>query len=86
MTGLTKVDDLTFTVELSSADPEFSIQTYYGAYFPLPAVALEDPVAFEESPIGNGPLQMDGIWDHDIETEKTPPLPPKPRRLSLSGS
>ena len=67
MSGLTKVDDLTFTVELSEADPEFSIQTYYGAYFPLPSVALEDPVAFEESPIGNGPLMMDGVWEHDIQ-------------------
>jgi ABC-type oligopeptide transport system substrate-binding subunit len=67
MSGLTKVDDLTFTVELSQADPEFSIQTYYNAFFPLPSVALEDPVAFEESPIGNGPLMMDGMWEHDIQ-------------------
>jgi ABC-type oligopeptide transport system substrate-binding subunit len=67
LSGLTKVDDLTFTVELNQADPEFSIQTYYGAYFPLPSVALEDPIAFEESPIGNGPLMMDGVWEHDVQ-------------------
>ncbi|MCZ6519487.1 MAG: ABC transporter substrate-binding protein, partial [Actinobacteria bacterium] len=33
----------------------------------LPSVALEDPQAFEESPIGNGPFEMDGTWEHDVQ-------------------
>lgn len=64
--GLNVVDDLTFTVELSTADPEFPIQLAYAAYFPLPSVAFEDPQAFEEQPIGNGPFRMDGVWEHDV--------------------
>lgn len=67
LAGLTKVDDSTFTVELETPDPEFPIKLAYAAYFPLPSVALEDPAAFEESPIGNGPFMMDGTWNHDIE-------------------
>jgi len=65
--GLTVIDDLTFEVELITPDPEFPIQMAYAAYFPLPSVALEDPAAFEESPIGNGPFEMDGTWEHDVQ-------------------
>ena len=64
--GLRVIDDLTFEVELITADPEFPIQMAYAAYFALPSIALEDPQAFEESPIGNGPFEMDGIWEHDV--------------------
>jgi ABC-type oligopeptide transport system substrate-binding subunit len=64
--GLRVIDDLTFEVELSTPDPEFPIQLAYAAYFPMPSVALEDPAAYEESPIGNGPFRMDGVWEHDV--------------------
>ena len=67
LAGLTVIDDLTFEVELITPDPEFPIQMAYAAYFPLPSVALEDPAAFEESPIGNGPFEMDGTWEHDVQ-------------------
>ena len=66
LAGLTVVDENTFTVELTEANADFPISTYYAAYFPLPDVAFEDPVAFEESPIGNGPFMMDGVWEHDV--------------------
>ncbi len=66
MAGLTVIDDLTFTVEFVEADPEFPLKLAYAAYYPLPSVAFEDPVAFEESPVGNGPFQMDGAWEHDV--------------------
>lgn len=72
LAGLQVVDDKTFTVELESADPEFAIQLSYAAYYPLPSVALDDPSAFEESPIGNGPYMMDGAWDHDISIRTVP--------------
>jgi ABC-type transport system substrate-binding protein len=64
--GLRVIDDLTFEVELITPDPEFAIQMDYSAYYPLPSVALDDPAAFEESPIGNGPFEMDGTWEHDV--------------------
>ena len=71
LTGLTKVDDLTFEVELSVADPEFPLRLGYTAFYPLPAVALEDPAAFEEAPIGNGPFMMNGTWEHDVRIPLT---------------
>ncbi|MGI9598469.1 MAG: peptide ABC transporter substrate-binding protein, partial [Acidimicrobiales bacterium] len=72
LSGLTVVDDLTFTVELESADAEFPLQLSYNAYYPMPSVALEDPAAFEEAPIGNGPFEIDGTWDHDISIKVVP--------------
>ena len=66
LSGLTVIDDLTFQVELTTPDPELPIQMAYAAFFPLPSVALEDPAAFEEQPIGNGPFQMDAPWEHDV--------------------
>ncbi len=72
LAGLKIVDDTTFTVELESADAEFPLQLSYNAYYPLPSVALEDPAAFEEAPIGNGPFMMDGVWDHDISIKMVP--------------
>ena len=35
-------------------------------------LAFDDPTAFEEAPIGNGPFQMDGTWDHDISIRVVP--------------
>ncbi len=72
LSGLTEVDDTTFTVELTEPDPEFALRLSYAAYYPLPSVALDDPTAFEEAPVGNGPFQMDGAWDHDISIRVTP--------------
>lgn len=66
LTGLAVVDDLTFTVTMTEADPEFPLKLAYAAYFPLPQAAFADPTAFEESPIGNGPFMMDGAWEHDV--------------------
>jgi ABC-type oligopeptide transport system substrate-binding subunit len=66
LTGLNVVDDLTFTVEFVEADPEFPLKLAYAAYFPLPSVAFDDPAAFEESPVGNGPFMMAEPWEHDV--------------------
>ncbi|MBT8250303.1 MAG: hypothetical protein KJN81_08565 [Acidimicrobiia bacterium] len=66
LAGLTVIDDKTFQVELATADPEFPIQMAYAAFYPMPAVALDDPQAFEEMPVGNGPFRMDGAWEHDV--------------------
>jgi len=66
LAGLNVVDDLTFTIQFAEADPEFPLKLAYAAYFPLPSVAFEDPAAFEESPVGNGPFMMDGPWEHDV--------------------
>ncbi|MGM1017001.1 MAG: peptide ABC transporter substrate-binding protein [Actinomycetota bacterium] len=65
LSGLTLVDDLTFTVELGSPDRQFPLQLTAGqtGLYPLPSEALEDMAAWEEAPIGNGPFQLVDGWD-----------------------
>ena len=67
MSGLKVVDDTTFTVELSAPQSDFPIRLGYTAFMPLPEAAFEDPDAFGEAPIGNGPYMMDGEWEHDVQ-------------------
>jgi ABC-type transport system substrate-binding protein len=66
LAGMTLVDDNTFTVELSTPDPEFPLRLSYAAYMALPPQAFEDPAAFEEMPVGSGPFEMAGPWEHDV--------------------
>jgi oligopeptide transport system substrate-binding protein len=74
MSGLTVVDDLTFTVKLSQPESDWPLRLGYSAFFPLPAVALEDPAAFGENPIGNGPYKFasEGAWQHNQQIELVP--------------
>ena len=69
LSGLRIIDDLTFEVELSQADPEFPLRLAYAAYFPLPSVFYDDPAAFDEAPIGNGPFMLapGTAWEHDVQ-------------------
>ena len=74
LSGLAVVDDLTFTAELASADPQFPVRLGYLAYAPLPAVFFEGDMdaearvaAFDAAPIGNGPFQIVGEWNHNVE-------------------
>ncbi|PRY69409.1 oligopeptide transport system substrate-binding protein [Glaciihabitans tibetensis] len=71
MSGLTVVDDQTFTVELVAAEADWPLRLGYTAYMPLPEVAFEDMEAFGENPIGNGPYMLDGegAWEHDIDID-----------------
>lgn len=65
LTGLEVVDDTTFTVELTEPFSQFPLTLGYTAFYPMPQAAFEDPAAYEEAPIGNGPYMMDGSWNHD---------------------
>jgi ABC-type oligopeptide transport system, periplasmic component len=76
LSGLAKVDDLTFTVTLKEPFSGWRSVMGYTVFYPLPnaawaseGVLKED---FEEAPIGNGPFKMKGKWEHDskIEVEK----------------
>jgi len=78
LSGLAVVDDLTFTVELQTPDPQFPIQIGYSAFFPLPAAFFEGDLtpeervaAFDEAPIGNGPFMIDGVWEHNVQIATT---------------
>lgn len=63
--GLRLVDDMTFEVELTAPDRFFPRRLAHVAFSPLPPDVMEDPGAWEESPVGNGPFRMDGAWQHD---------------------
>src|SRR5918992_432921 len=66
LSGLQVQDDLTFTVELGAQFSEFPITLNYNAFYPLPESFFEDPEAFNEAPVGNGPYMIDGTWEHDV--------------------
>jgi oligopeptide transport system substrate-binding protein len=65
MSGLEVVDPLTLRVTLKQPFSQFPVTLGYTAFYPLPEAYTGDPKAFEERPIGNGPFQMDGSWQHN---------------------
>jgi oligopeptide transport system substrate-binding protein len=60
LTGLSVVDDTTFTVTLAEPFRQFPLTVGYMAFAPLPQVFFDDPEAFGRMPIGNGPFRADG--------------------------
>lgn len=56
--ALEVVDDTTFTVELAQPRSDFPVALGYTVFFPLPPSFFEDPEAFGEAPIGNGPYKL----------------------------
>lgn len=73
MSGLTKIDDLTFEVSLTAPFADFPKVISYTAFYPLPDAAFTAPGVvdeeYQEAPIGNGPFQMVGTWQHDSQIE-----------------
>jgi oligopeptide transport system substrate-binding protein len=66
LSGLKKVDDLTFTVKLSAPFGGFRTMLGSTPFYPLPKAAFaSDGVLrkdFEQAPVGNGPFRMKGTW------------------------
>jgi oligopeptide transport system substrate-binding protein len=73
LTGLKKVDDLTFTVTLSQPYTDFKTMLGYTAFYPLPEAAFSAPgvldPGYEDAPIGQGPFKLTGTWQHDAKVE-----------------
>ncbi|WP_027645016.1 peptide ABC transporter substrate-binding protein [Salinispora oceanensis] len=67
LSGLQKVDDLTFTVELKAPFSGFPTIVGYSGFFPMAQACIDDPEACNETPIGNGPYKIDGQWEHEVE-------------------
>ncbi len=63
MSGLKVVDDTTFTVELSAPVPYWNYKLGYTTWAPLPESFYDDPKAFGQKPVGNGPYTFEK-WDH----------------------
>jgi oligopeptide transport system substrate-binding protein len=88
LTGLTEVDDYTFTIDLSSdVASDFVTRLGYSAFYPLPDVAFEDMEAFGENPIGNGPymLASEGAWQHDVQIDMVTNPDYKGERAPVNG-
>ncbi|ASW53652.1 ABC transporter substrate-binding protein [Plantactinospora sp. KBS50] len=73
LSGLKKVDDLTFTVTLSQPYTDFRTMLGYTAFYPMPQAAFSEPGVldpdYESAPIGQGPFKMKGTWQHDARVE-----------------
>jgi len=65
LSGLKVVNDTTFTVTLTAPNTQFEYTLGFDAFDPLPQAFFDDPKAYEEAPIGDGPYMMDGKWKHD---------------------
>ena len=72
LSGLNVVDGRTFTVTLTDPDLGFPERLAYMGFAPLPSAFFEDPAAFENAPIGNGPFMIDGTWDHNTSIRVVP--------------
>jgi ABC-type transport system substrate-binding protein len=66
LSGLKKVDDNTFTVELKDAFSGFPAIVGYSGFFPMADACLKDTKACNEAPIGNGPYKIEGTWQHNV--------------------
>ncbi|MFI0814623.1 ABC transporter substrate-binding protein [Streptomyces sp. NPDC021098] len=67
MSGLKVVNDNEFTIDLSHPVSTFKDRLFYDAFFPLPKAFYKDPKKFGEAPIGNGPYEVDGKWEHKVQ-------------------
>ncbi|WP_462417680.1 peptide ABC transporter substrate-binding protein [Kytococcus sp. Marseille-QA3725] len=64
MSGLEVIDDTTFEVTLEEPYAGFPERLGYTAFAPLPEKFFDDPKAFGEKPIGNGPYKVEK-WNHN---------------------
>jgi oligopeptide transport system substrate-binding protein len=71
MSGLEVTSETEFTITLAEAQSFWETRLGYPAYSPLPEAFFEDPEGFNEAPIGNGPFQIDGSWEHDVVINTT---------------
>ncbi|MGW2095813.1 peptide ABC transporter substrate-binding protein [Promicromonospora sukumoe] len=71
LSGLEVVSDTEFTATLAQPESDFPLRLGYSAFFPLPEVFFDDPEAFGEAPIGNGPYVLE-TWEHNSLIELRP--------------
>jgi len=69
--GLVVLDDHSFEIHLKTPLSDFAQRLGHIAFSPLPVVFFDDPAAFGEYPIGNGPYMLDGpgAWQHQERIE-----------------
>lgn len=67
MSGLKKIDDMSFTATLDKPFVGFPAMVGYPGFYPMAAACLADVKACNEKPIGNGRYKMDSAWKHNVE-------------------
>lgn len=73
LTGLTVVDDYTFTIKLKQAEADYPARLGYYVFSPLPDSTLSDLKAGGEKPVGNGPYKVgDSGWEHNVKISLVP--------------
>jgi oligopeptide transport system substrate-binding protein len=67
LSGVTATDPAKLVVKLTDPNCEWFLRTYHPVFSPVPSTAGSPATntAYVEAPIGNGPFQMDGKWEHD---------------------
>jgi len=66
LTGLEAVDDTTIRVTLSEPFSQWPlVMSYTPAFAPMAEECEQDIETCSESPIGNGPYQIEGEWEHN---------------------
>ena len=63
--GVVAVDEHTVRIDLTDPVPELPTVLAHPALAPVPPIASEDPEAFAESPVGNGPFRLAEPWVHN---------------------
>ncbi|MFI6822353.1 ABC transporter substrate-binding protein [Micromonospora sp. NPDC050187] len=66
LSGLKKVDELTFTVELTEPFSGFPTTIGYPGFSPMAEACIADKDKCNETPIGNGPYKIEGSWQHNV--------------------
>ncbi len=59
MSGLEVISDTEFKVTLSRPNSQFPVMVGYSGFAPMPTSFFDDPEAFGENPVGNGPFQFE---------------------------
>ncbi len=66
LSGVTAVDDTTIEITLSEPFSQWPlVMSYLPAFAPVAQDCLDDLKACNEEPIGSGPYQMAGPWEHN---------------------
>jgi oligopeptide transport system substrate-binding protein len=68
LSGIDAADPAKLVVKLTDPNCEFYLRTFHPVFSPVPSTAGAPTTntAFVEQPIGNGPFQMDGPWQHNV--------------------
>lgn len=73
LSGLTTTGRYSFRVRLATPDSQFPFELTANnwGFYPLPKAAYANLNAYNEKPIGDGPYQMDGSWQHEQSIKMT---------------